>query len=398
MVESPHLLTSLTEAGIMRYTTAGESHGRALIAVVTGVPAGIHLDQSALDDDLARRQRGYGRGGRMAIESDTATVLSGVRHGATLGSPVALMVANRDWDNWSSQMAPFGEAQAADKVTAPRPGHADLGGVLKTGTDDVRDVLERASARETAARVAAGGVAKAFLRAVGVEVTSFVEAIGGEAMDAVADPAAVDRSAVEASEVRCPDEGATQRMKAAIDAARAGGDSLGGVFVVTATGLVPGVGSYSEADSRLDAALASAVMSIPAIKGVEIGDGFAAAARPGSQVHDEIVLDAAGLHRRTNRAGGVEGGMSNGEPLILRAAMKPIPTLMRPLASVDLVSGEAVDASRERSDVCAVPAAAVVAEAEVAFVLARAYTAKFGSDSLRDIVAAVDAYRCRIAR
>lgn len=382
----------------MRYTTAGESHGRALVAIVGGVPAGCAVDIQSIDADLARRQSGYGRGGRMRIETDRAQVLSGIRFGRTLGSPVALMIENRDWENWTEVMSPFGERTDAKRVSAPRPGHADLGGVLKTGSDDCRDILERASARETAARVAAGGIAKAVLAAFGVEVRSYVESIGSVAMPRLADPSTVDPEAVDASEVSCPDADISRKMIAEIDAAREAGDSLGGVVCVIATGLVPGVGSYSEAERRLDAGLAAALMSIPAIKGVEIGEGFSAAALPGSQVHDEIVSDASGIHRRTNRAGGVEGGMTNGEPLVVRAAMKPIPTLMKPLATIDLDTREAVDASRERSDVCAVPAAAVVAEAEVAFVLANAYLSKFGDDFIEDSVRSFEAYRARIAR
>lgn len=381
----------------MRYTTAGESHGRALTAIVTGVPAGITVRIGDIDADLARRQSGYGRGGRQRIETDRCTVLSGVRFGATIGTPVALTVVNRDWDNWTDVMATAGEKPDGIRETAPRPGHADLAGILKIGSNDVRDVLERASARETAARVAAGGIAKAFLAEMGVTVRSFVSAIGGVEMTPVVDASEVDPVAVEESAVRCPDPEASERMKQEIDAARADGESLGGVFVVTATGLVPGLGSYAEADSRLDAQLAAAVISIPAIKGFEIGDGFALAARRGSDAHDEITYSAErGFARPTNRAGGVEGGMTNGEPLVVRAAMKPIPTLMRPLASVDIDTLGPIDASKERSDVCAVPAAAVVAESEVAFVLARAYLAKFGSDALADIVAARDAYLARI--
>lgn len=383
----------------MRYVSSGESHGRALTAIVTGVPAGVPIDPAAIDADLVRRQSGYGRGGRMDIESDRALILSGVRFGRTIGSPVTLTVANRDWDNWTDVMAPQGPATSSARVTAPRPGHADLAGVQKTGSDDCRDILERASARETAARVAVGGVARALLRELGVTVASFVVSIGDVVMDVPARPAGVDPDAVESSEVRCPDSGVSARMMAAIDTARADGESLGGTFCVTATGLVPGLGTYAEAVGRLDARLAAAVMSIPAIKGVEIGEGFAAAGRPGSRVHDEIAFDdERGFYRLTNRAGGLEGGMTNGEPVWLRAAMKPIPTLMRPLASVDLDTHEPVDASRERSDVCAVPAAAVVAEAEVAMVLADAYLRKFGSDSLDDISAALAAYKARIAR
>ena len=384
---------------MMRYTTAGESHGRALTAIVSHVPAGIPILADDIDRDLARRQGGYGRGGRQRIETDRVSILSGVRFGRTIGSPIALGVANRDWDNWLDVMSVSGEAPEGARVTAPRPGHADLPGVLKIDSHDTRDVLERASARETAARVAAGGVAKAFLRAVGVEIRSYVESIGSVRMTATVDPAAVDRSAVEASAVSCPDAEATEAMKALIDAARADGESLGGVFVVTAAGLVPGLGSYADVDRRVDAGLARALMSIPAIKGIEIGDGFSAAGVVGSLAHDAIFRDGErGYFRKTNHAGGVEGGMTNGESLVVRAAMKPIPTLMRPLASVDIDSHEAIDASKERSDVCAVPAAAVVGEAEVAFVLARAYIDKFGGDALSDILAARDAYVARISR
>lgn len=381
----------------MRYVTAGESHGRVLTAIVTGVPAGIVVDTGAIDADLVRRQSGYGRGGRQRIETDRVSILSGVRFGTTIGTPVALAVSNRDWDNWTDVMSVSGSRPEGIAETHPRPGHADLAGVQKIGSGDVRDVLERASARETAARVAAGGIAKALLAHLGVEIVSCVTAIGGASWNGSLAPA--DRGAVEASEVRCPDPGASEAMKREIDAARAAGESLGGVFIVTATGLVPGLGGYAEVDQRLDAALAYALMSIPAIKGVEIGDGFASAGRPGSAVHDEILFDAErGYVRATNHAGGVEGGMTNGEPLVVRAAMKPIPTLMTPLSSVDIATHEPVSASTERSDVCAVPAAAVVAEAEVAFVLARAFLAKFGGDSLADIISARDAYGTRLER
>lgn len=382
----------------MRYTTAGESHGRALTAIVSGVPAGIPVDVSAIDADLARRQGGYGRGGRQKIETDRVSVLSGVRFSHTIGSPVALAVTNRDWDNWLDVMAMTGDRPEGIRETAPRPGHADLAGVLKTGSDDVRDILERASARETAARVAAGGIAKALLAQLGVTVSSYVHSIGAVEMSED-DPASVDPGDVESSAVRCPDPAATEAMKVAIDAARADGESLGGVFVVTASGLVAGLGSYAEAERRLDARLAASVMSIPAIKGVEFGEAFRSATLPGSRVHDEILHSAEkGIHRATNRAGGLEGGMTNGEQFVLRAAMKPIPTLMRPLRSVDVDSMEPVDASKERSDVCAVPAAAVVGEAEVAMVLASAYLEKFGTDFLGDIVESLDRYRERIGR
>ena len=383
----------------MRYTTAGESHGRALTALLTGVPAGIPITAEDIDRDLARRQRGYGRGGRQSIETDRVTILSGVRFGSTIGSPISLAVTNRDWDNWTDVMSPSGAKPANIRETHPRPGHADLTGVLKIASDDIRDVLERASARETAARVAAGGVAKALLTALGVRVSSYVDSIGQVRMPPAPDPAAVDSELVEASAVRCPDFETSEAMKAAIDTARADGESLGGTFYVTATGLVPGIGGYAEASERLDARLAAAVMSIPAIKGFEVGDGFHLADVVGSQAHDPIQHAAGhGFTRPSNHAGGLEGGMTNGEPLVVRAAMKPIPTLMRPLASVDIDTLEAVDASKERSDVCAVPAAAIVAEAEVALVLADAYLSKFGNDALVDIVAARDAYLARIAR
>lgn len=381
----------------MRYTTAGESHGRALVAIVDDVPAGVPVKRASVDADLARRQRGYGRGGRMAIEADSAQVLSGIRFGRTLGTPVALLIENRDAENWISVMDPWGSGEGVGPVTAPRPGHADLAGCQRTGARDVRDILERASARETAARVAAGAIAKALLASLGVSVRSWVERIGDVSAGSL-DPDAVDQALVESSDVRCPDDTAAEAMRSAIDAARAEGESLGGVFAVVADGLVPGLGGYAEAAARLDARLAAALVSIPAIKGVEFGDGFAAAARPGSEVHDEIVTGPAGVLRRaTNRAGGLEGGMTNGEPVIVRAAMKPIPTLMRPLRTVDLTTGEAADAARERSDVCAVPAAAVVAEAEVALVLADAYQDLLGRGCLEDMLAALAAYRARIS-
>ncbi len=381
----------------MEFVTAGESHGKALVAVVTGVPAGIPVTQEDLDRDLARRQVGYGRGGRMRIEKDSCEVLSGIRHGHTLGTPVALTVRNRDHEAWTEVMAPFGERTTDRRVSAPRPGHADLAGVLKTGATDVRDVLERASARETAARVAAGGLAKALLRALDVRVHSVVVRIGEAAVETGFDPAGADVERIEASDVRTHDPAAGERMRGAIDRARDGGDSLGGEFVVWAEGLPPGLGGYAEASRRLDAALCGAVASIPAIKAVGLGDGFDVARMAGSEVHDPIVkLEDGSLTRPTNHAGGVEGGMTNGETLVVRAAMKPIPTLTSPLPTVDLDTGEAADAARERSDVCAVPAAGVVAEAEVAMVLADAFTRKFGGDALADISTALSAYRERL--
>jgi len=384
----------------MRYVTAGESHGRALTAIISDVPAGIPVEHQIIDADLARRQTGYGRGGRMTIEQDRAIISSGVRFGRTIGSPVALTILNRDWDNWTDvmQVAPGPSASPA-KVTAPRPGHADLPGLLKTGSADIRDVLERASARETAARVAAGAVARVFLRELGVEILSFVTSVGGVHMCPVSDYGSIDPVEIEESDLRCPDIEASALMRVAIDEAAAAGESLGGTFVVLAKGLVPGLGGYAQADCRLDARLAAAIISIPAIKGVEFGDGFALAAVAGSLAHDEIFHDQArGYHRLTNHAGGLEGGMTNGEMLVVSAAMKPIPTLMTPLASVDIETLEPVDACKERSDVCAVPAAAVVAEAEVAMVLAAAHMNSFGSNNLSDIQCALEAYRQRIAR
>lgn len=381
----------------MHRVTAGESHGPAVLVIVTDVPFGVPISQETFDRDLKRRQVGYGRGGRMAIEKDVARVLSGIRFGRTLGVPVAVLVENRDWENWSEAMAAFGTRGDTARVTCPRPGHADLSGCLKTGTDDVRDVLERASARETVARVAAGAVARALLAEVGVVVRSWVERIG----DVTAGPFRpdeVDAALVEASDVRCPDEGAAARMRSAIDSAREAGESLGGVFVVVAEGVIPGLGGYAEAPLRLDATIAGALASIPAVKGVEFGDGFNLASRPGSAAHDEIVRSPTGaLRRSTNRAGGLEGGMTNGEPLLVRAAMKPIPTLMRPLKTIDLADGAVVDASRERSDVCAVPAAAVVAEAEVCLALASAYQDLLGRSCLTDMTRALQAYRARIS-
>lgn len=380
----------------MRFTTAGESHGRAVVSIVTDVPAGIRVTQESIDSDLARRQGGYGRGGRMAIESDRAVVLSGIRFGKTLGSPICLMIENRDHTNWLRAMDPWGSAEGVQAVTAPRPGHADLGGSQKTGTRDVRDVLERASARETAARVAAGAIAKALLAECGVTVRSWVETVGSATCGRF-EPEAVVADVVEASDVRCPDSLAASAMRRAIDVARAEGQSLGGIIAVCVEGVVPGVGGYAEAKDRLDGRLAGALVSIPAIKGVEFGEGFAVASRPGSDVHDEIVKDeTGGLRRATNRAGGIEGGMTNGEPIVARIVMKPIPTLMRPLATVDIVTGEVADAARERSDVCAVPAAGVVAEAEVAVVLADAYQDMFGRSSIADMRRALAAYRERI--
>ena len=380
----------------MEFVTAGESHGPALTAIVTGVPAGVSIDIEAINRDLARRQGGYGRGGRQKIEHDTASILSGVRFSKTLGTPITLQVVNDDFANWTDRMAVDGDAPTdLKRETCPRPGHADLVGMLKIASDDARDILERSSARETAARVAAGGIAKALLAELGVEVYSHVRRIGSVELPK---DVSAERAAIEASECRCPDETTTRAMKELIDDARAKGESLGGEFVVIAEGLVLGLGSYASGPARLTSRLGAAAFSIPAIKGVEFGLGFEAARRPGSLVHDSIYYDGArGFTRSGNNAGGLEGGMTTGEPLVMACAMKPIPTMMQPLDTVDTDTLMPVKASKERSDVCAVPAAAVVAEAEIAFVLADAYLEKFGADVVDDVIAACDAYRERIA-
>ena len=397
-----------------RFLTAGESHGQTLGVTIEGVPAGLAISADGLAVDLARRQRGYGRGARQAIEHDRAEIVAGVRHGRTLGSPILLLVRNRDWDNWTrvmqvedltdgeaAELAALAEAgnKRATPVTRVRPGHADLAGALKYDFDDVRNVLERASARETAARVAAGGVARAFLAELGIEVWSFTAEVGGVALD----PANAVRSQTEAdaSPLRCPDPDAETRMIARIDEARSGGDTVGGVFEVVAHGLPIGLGSYVHWDRRLDAALAAAVMSINIVKGVEFGLGFEQTRRFGSAVHDVIEGRGEGgrwIHR-TNNAGGLTGGVTNGEPLVVRGAVKPISTLARPLPSADLISGEAVDkAHYERSDISVVPAAGVVAEAMVMLTLARFVLEKVGGDTIDDVRDGLERYRARIAR
>ncbi|QIA28137.1 chorismate synthase [Thermaerobacter sp. PB12/4term] len=437
----------------LRLLTAGESHGPGLVAVLEGVPHGLPLTAADIDRDLARRQRGYGRGGRMKIEQDRVRIVGGVRHGRTLGSPIALWIPNRDWENWSRAMAPEPPDAAAqatadgdwrlEPVTRPRPGHADLAGALKYGARDIRDVLERASARETAARVAAGAVARKLLGLFGVRIQSYVLRIGevaipspvleyGEDGRPPVDPGALEE-ATEASPVRCPDPAASERMVEAIRTAGQAGDTLGGVFEILVTGVPVGLGSHSSGDRRLEGRLAGALMALNAIKGVEVGLGFAAAALPGSRVHDPIGFrpprlegtepapaapgpahpaaraaaaragadgwrgPAAGFFRYRNGAGGIEGGITNGEPLVLRAAMKPIATLRRPLPSADLLTGEPFAAHHERSDICAVPAAAVVGEAIVALELAAAWIDKFGGDSVDDMLRNYIAYCERLA-
>ncbi|MDD2421382.1 MAG: chorismate synthase [Heliobacteriaceae bacterium] len=380
--------------GRLRYLTAGESHGPALTVIVEGMVAGLPVSAREIDRQLARRQQGYGRGGRMRIENDRVTVLAGVRGGETTGGPVCLQVANRDWPNWAPVMAPGEEAVLTEKqVTAPRPGHADLPGALKYGHQDIRNVLERASARETAARVAAGALAHRLLAELQVAVYSHVVAIGGvrNREGLPADWSAADWAAfaarVEGSPVRCAGKAAEAQMMQAIDRAKAGGDSLGGIIELITLGLPVGLGSHVHGDRRLDGRIAGSLMAIPGIKGVEIGLGFAATELPGSQVHDEIYYAASrGFYRETNRAGGIEGGMTNGEPVVVRVAMKPIPTLLKPLHTVDLTSRQPVKAAVERSDTCAVPAAAVVAEAVLALVLADAVLAVTGGDHLAQVV------------
>jgi chorismate synthase len=382
----------------LRLITAGESHGPGLTCIVEGLPAGLELVAEDLNRDMSRRQLGHGRGGRMKIERDQAEVTGGVRHGRTLGGPIALQVTNRDFANWEERMNPWPVAADIPEVHLPRPGHADLVGTQKYRFTDVRNVLERASARETAARVAGGGVIRAFLRALGVEVFSHVTQIGSVHAPAYAEPLGpADFAAVDESPVRCLDADATRAMVVHIDEQRRANESLGGVFEVRAFGLVPGLGSHVSWEERLDGRLAGALCSIQAIKGVGLGEGFELAGKPGSEAHDEIFhAPGRGFYRETNHAGGLEGGMTTGDPLIARAAMKPLPTLTKPLRSVDLETLEPAAALRERTDSCTVPAAGVVGEAMVALVLADAYRAKFGGDHIDDVREALSAYRERI--
>jgi chorismate synthase len=371
---------------VLRWLTAGESHGPQLTVVIEGLPAGLELTVDDLTRDLSRRQGGHGRGDRQKIEVDRARIVSGVRGGYTLGSPLALVLENRDHANWTAEMTAAKEGFAPKPVTRVRPGHADLAGALKYSHSDVRNVLERSSARETAARVAAGGVARKLLSGFGVRIFSFTQSIGSVDLgyDAL-DPLSISEEEIEGSPVRCPDPAASERMVAEIDAAGERGDTLGGTFRVVAVGLPIGLGSYVHWDRKLDARLAMAVLSINAIKGMEFGAGFEGAARPGSAFHDEIDFSEGRFRHATNRAGGLTGGVTNGEPVDLRAAIKPISTMKKPLRSVDLVTGERVDAHYERSDVCVVPAAGVIGEAMVALVLADAFLEKFGGDSIGEV-------------
>jgi chorismate synthase len=393
---------------MVRFLTAGESHGRALVVILEGIPAGLPIDLDSVTRDLKRRQGGYGRGRRMAIESDRADIVSGVRHGQTIGGPIAMLIENRDWVNWQRTMytgpAPAPDATGANRapVTRPRPGHADLAGVAKYAREDVRDILERASARETAARVAAGAVARQLLAAAGIRITSHVFSIGGVHLPEGTVVSFEQAAALpDDSPFHCVDEDTTSRMIAEVDAAKAAGDTKGGGFEVIATGVPIGLGSYVQWDRKLDGRLAHALMSIPAIKAVGIGIGPEAAARPGSRVHDEIVLDSGEgplpFARPTNNAGGLEGGVTNGEDVRVSAWMKPIATLMKPLRSVDLTTLTESGAAIERSDVCAVPAAAVVGEAMVALTLADALIEKFGGDSLAELARSVEAWKAEVA-
>lgn len=377
----------------IRFQTAGESHGPALTGIIEGMPSGLQMSEEAIALELGRRQKGHGRGGRMKIETDRARILSGVRWGKTLGSPIALLIENRDWQNWSEGMSigPEGQGSIA-AVTRPRPGHADLAGALKYAHSDIRNILERSSARETAMRVALGAVAKQYLGAFGIRIGSFVTGIGSVNIARRGDDLLALFGAAEASSVRCPDIEASLRMVELIDDAALRGDSLGGTFEVFALGLPIGLGSHTQWDRRLDGKIAQAVMSIQAIKGVEIGLGFEAAIRPGSSVMDIIEGDAYPYARSTNNAGGIEGGMTNAMPVIVRAAMKPIPTQKKPLMTIDIVTKEKVEAAYERSDVCAVPAAAVIGEAMLALVLADAFAEKFGGDSIEETMANLNAY------
>jgi chorismate synthase len=386
---------------VLRFLTAGESHGPGLTVVVDGLPAGVPVEREAIDADLRRRQGGYGRGGRMKIETDAVEILSGVRHGRSLGSPVSLVVRNRDHENWADVMSPDPQPASARerrRLRYPRPGHADLAGALKYGTDDLRNVLERASARETTARVAAGALAKALLRATGTEVRSHVVRIGRAGMpEGLVAWEALD--CVEESPVRCVDAAAAEAMIAEIDRAKKDGDTVGGVVEVIARGAPPGLGSYVQWDRRLDGRIAQALMSIHAVKAVAIGEGFAGGVTRGSLFHDEILWDAGtGLERPTNRAGGLEGGVTNGEEVRALAVVKPIPTLLIALRSVDLATKEPQKASVERSDTCVVPAAGVVAEAMLALVLADALLEKTGGDSLDEVLAHLEATRAGQAR
>ena len=372
---------------MFEFMTAGESHGPGLVVIVTGMPAGLRISKDVIDRELLRRQKGTGRGGRMKIEKDEVEILSGIRAGESIGSPIAMVIRNQDWANWLDIMAQEENAVVAEEISKPRPGHADLAGIQKTGQQDIRNILERSSARETACRVAAGALAKRLLAELGMTILCHVVQIGSVAAEYCSLPGIEEVKEIEDSNVRCLDSKAAKRMEDEIDKAKEEGDSLGGIFEVIAYGVPVGLGSYISWDKRLDGGLARSLMSIPAIKAVEIGGGFSSCARRGSEVHDEIFFESSrGFYRKTNRAGGLEGGMTNGEALVLRAGMKPIPTLAKPLKTVDIKTKKSAEAFKERADVCAVPAAAVVGEGMVAIELASAVLKKFGGDSLEELL------------
>ncbi len=380
-----------------RFTTAGESHGPGLVTIVEGLPAGLELDRETLDRDMARRQLGHGRGGRMKIETDSVEIRAGVRHGKTLGSPIAALVANRDYKNWDERMNPWPVEAEIPEITLPRPGHADLTGMWKYKQTDLRNILERASARETAARVAAGAIARAFLTALGVTVRSHVTRIASVEVPERPDLSPEDFDGVDDDPVRCLDPDTSARMVEEINVLRKKNESLGGTFEVRVFGLVPGLGSHVSWEDRLDGRLAQAICSIQSVKGASIGEAWDVASRPGSEAHDEIFWsEQRGWYRETNHAGGLEGGMTNGEPLSVRAAIKPISTMTKPLRSVDIKTRQPDKAHKERTDSTVVPAAAVVGEAMVCMVLARCYREKFGGDHIDDVIGALDAYRDRI--
>lgn len=379
---------------MFRFLTAGESHGQCLIAILEGIPAGVSIDVKKINRDLERRQQGYGRGDRMLIETDKVEILSGVRFGETIGDPITLKVKNKDWENWTDRMSISGE-RTGPRVTAARPGHADLTGIKKFARTDIRDILERASARETATRVAVGGLAKQLLESCGIKIASHVINIGGIKID----KNKIDYTKLgnNSSELNCYDSEAEEKMKTVIQQAKIQGDTLGGTFEVVITNAIIGLGNHIQWDRRLDAKLAAAFMSIQAIKGVEIGEGFEYANLPGSLAHDEIFINEnKQVYRKTNHAGGIEGGMTNGETIVIRAVMKPIPTLMKPLSSIDITTQQCVLANKERSDVCAVSAASVVGEAMAAIIMAEVLLEKFGGDSLGDVLTSIEHYNKRI--
>ena len=404
---------------MLRYLTAGESHGKALIASIEGIPSNLSINATYINHDLARRQKGYGRGGRMKIESDAVQLISGVRHGKTTGAPITCLIENKDWNNWDEIMSPDLKSDSYDEnnkryqaVTRPRPGHADLSGAIKYNQRDIRNILERSSARETAARVAVGAIAKRLLDEFGIKVFSWVTEIGNVKIENTEFNGSIyykyremDGEGLfdlyqhaEDSEVRCPDREVTEKIKSSIDNAKENGDSLGGIFEIVVSGLPTGLGSHVQYDRKLDAMIAGAVMSIQAIKGVEIGLGFEEGRIPGSKVHDEIEYDKKMFRRKSNFAGGIEGGMSNGEDLVVRAVMKPIPTLYKPLRSVDIDTKEVFEAAIERSDVCAVPAASVIGEAVVSIELAKAFVEKFGGDSMEEMKCNYESYMAYVRK